>query len=180
MGATLTVRNVSSAIRLDDPIKSSRLGKRSLKRQRINEIEVFPTDSASDFWDIIVEDRRIRHNVTPVHTAAELQLLRDRFPDEIKFYVARRHGEIIAGAVIYIANGVLHLQYAAANDLGKELYAVDVIYHDIIFNLYPEARWFDFGISNENGGLYLNEGMIAHKEEFGARSMVYDMYHLPL
>ena len=180
MGAALEVRNLSSAIFLHDPVRSSRLGKRALKRQRLFGIEVEPTDSAADFWDIIVEDRRVRHNVVPVHNCAEMQLLRDRFPDDIRFYIARHGEEILAGAVIYIANGVLHLQYAAATDKGKELYAVDVIYHTLLFDLFPDARWFDFGISNEDSGRYLNEGMIAHKEEFGARSVVYDMYRITL
>lgn len=180
MGATLTVRNLSSAIYLPAPVKSSRLGKRALKRQRQSGITVEPTDSAADFWDIIVEDRRVRHNVTPVHNCAEMQLLHDRFPSDIRFLIARQNGQILAGAVIYIANGVLHLQYAAANDLGKELYAVDIIYHTLLFDLCPDARWFDFGISNEDSGRYLNEGMTAHKEEFGARSVLYDMYRLEL
>ncbi|MDE6629098.1 MAG: GNAT family N-acetyltransferase [Muribaculaceae bacterium] len=180
MGATLEVRNLASAIYLPDPVKSSRLGKRALKRQRQSGITVEPTDNAADFWEIITEDRRVRHNVTPVHNCAEMQLLHDRFPSDIRFYIARQANEILAGAVIYIANGVLHLQYAAANDLGKELYAVDIIYHTLLFDIFPDARWFDFGISNEDSGRYLNEGMTAHKEEFGARSIVYDMYRLSL
>jgi predicted N-acyltransferase len=138
------------------------------------------TQSADEFFQIIVDDRRVRHNTTPVHTAAEMQLLRDRFPDEILFYVAEADGEVLAGAVIYKVGDVLHLQYAAATDAGKERYAVDVIYNRLIFDELKGAKWFDFGTSNENGGLYLNEGMVRHKEEFGGRSIVYDQYLLTL
>lgn len=176
----LAIRNIASAISLTDPLKSSRLGKRALKRQKAAGITVRPTDNAADFWQIIVDDRRVRHNVTPVHNLAEIQLLHDRFPSDILFFIACQNNEVLAGAVIYMANGVMHLQYAAASDKGKELYAVDVIYHHLIFNIFPESRYFDFGISNENNGLYLNEGMIRHKEEFGARSIAYDCYEIDI
>lgn len=180
LNARLKVRNLASAIDLAAPIESSRLGKRAEKRRKAGGISVHSTDCVDDFWQIIVDDRRVRHNVRPVHSGAEMQLLRDRFTDEIRFFVARQGDEVLAGAVIFVANGVLHLQYAAASERGKELYAVDVIYHDLIFNRFPGARYFDFGSSNEDEGRYINEGMVRHKEEFGARSVVYDSYEIDL
>lgn len=180
MNATLQIRNLASTIQLKNRIPSSRLGKRACKRQRLAGISVSPTTKAADFWDIIVDDRRERHGVKPVHTAEEMQYLRDLFPDKILFYTAEANGEILAGAVIYRDRGVLHLQYAAANDAGKANYAVDVIYHEIIYNLFPDDDYFDFGINNEDAGQYLNEGMVRHKEEFGARSIAYDAYLLEL
>lgn len=180
LGARLDVRNLASVIRLHPSIPSSRLGKRALKRQRQNGITVERTDCASDFWQIIVDDRRVRHNTVPVHTGEEMQLLRDRFPDNILFYKAMQGEETLAGAVIYRDRGVMHLQYAAATEAGKQLYAVDVIYHELIFNIFPDDSYFDFGSNNEDRGRYLNEGMVHHKEEFGARSVVYDSWQLPL
>lgn len=180
LNARLSVRNIASAIYLPSPVRSSRLGKRAAKRQRTFGIEITPTDSAANFWQIIVDDRRTRHNTTPVHSLQEMQLLHDRFPHNIRFFIATRGSEILAGAVIFIANRVLHLQYAAATEKGKELYAVDIIYHHILSGLFPQAEYFDFGTSNENAGLYLNEGMIHHKEEFGARSIAYDSYEINL
>lgn len=180
LGASLTVRNLSTAINLADPIPSSRLGKRALKRQRRFNIEVNEIDSCTPFWDIVIEDRRVRHNVKPVHTAAELDYLKSRCPDNIRFYTATREGETLGGAVIYLDRGVIHLQYAACTPRGKEMYATDVIYHDLIYRRLTGNRYFDFGISNENDGLYLNEGMVLHKEEFGGRAVAYDIYTLTL
>lgn len=180
--ASLIVRNLSTAINLTDPISSSRLGKRALKRQRKNHIRVSETDDVNEFWNIVIEDRRERHNVVPVHTAAELMLLKSRFPDNIRFFTALKEetGEVLGGAVIYLDRGVIHLQYAACTHEGKDLYATDVIYHELIYNIMAGNRFFDFGISNEDGGWYLNEGMVRHKEEFGGRSVVYDMYEIKL
>ena len=196
MSATLSVRNLSTAIEMREPMRSSRLGKRALKRQRQNDIVVEEVDSVSSFWDIIVEDRRVRHNVRPVHTADELNCLKSKFPENIRIYIATvpasQDGsgavdagivsprEIVGGAVIYLDKGVIHLQYAACTPQGKDLYATDVIYHELIFNIFPQSCYFDFGISNEDAGRYLNQGMVAHKEEFGGRSVVYDIYEMDI
>ena len=180
LNATLSVRNLSTAINLTDPIPSSRLGKRALKRQRRYNIEVSETDTCTSFWDIVIEDRRVRHNVRPVHTAAELDYLKSKCPDNIKFYTARHGEQILGGAVIYLDRGVIHLQYAACTPEGKDMYATDVIYHDLIFNRLKGNRYFDFGISCEDSGRYLNEGMVRHKEEFGGRSVTYDIYTISL
>ncbi len=178
-GARLSIRNLSTAIDLRNPVPSSRLGKRAEKRQRKGAICVSETASVDSFWDIVIEDRRIRHNTRPVHTASELDYLKSRFPENIRFFTASDPmGEILGGAVIYLDRKVLHLQYAACTQRGKDLYATDVIYHELIFNIFPGNNYFDFGISNEDAGRYLNEGMVHHKEEFGGRSFVYDIYEM--
>lgn len=178
-GARLSVRNMATVVNLGNPIPSSRLGKRAEKRQRKGDIRVEEVESSTVFWDIIVEDRRVRHNTRPVHTAAELDYLKGHFPDNIRFYVAKDGGgEVLGGAVIYLDRGVIHLQYAACTQRGKDLYATDVIYHELIFRLLPGNNYFDFGSSNEDAGRYLNEGMVRHKEEFGGRSIVYDIYEM--
>ena len=178
-GARLSVRNIATVVSLRNPIPSSRLGKRAEKRQRKAGIRVEEVDSCGVFWDIIVEDRRVRHNTRPVHTGSELDYLKGHFPENIRFYIAKNDdGEVLGGAVIYLDRGVIHLQYAACTQKGKDLYATDVIYHELIFRLLPDNDYFDFGSSNEDAGRYLNEGMVRHKEEFGGRSVVYDTYEL--
>lgn len=179
-GARLSIRNLSTAIRLDDPIPSSKRDSAALKRQRRYGIEVAETYCVSDFWAIIEHDRAYRHNTRPVHTAEELQGLRDSFPANIRLFTAAIGGEIVAGAVVYLDGGVIHLQYAAATPEAMKLHAVDVIYNEIIHKRLPDYRWFDFGISNEDAGRYLNEGMVRHKEEFGGRSVMYDTYTLTI
>lgn len=173
------VCNLSSAVKLPDGI-ASRLGKRAEKRARRYGVTVEPTDNVADFWQIIVDDRQRRHNITPVHNLAEMTLLHSRFPENIRLYVARCNGQIVAGAVLYVMprSGVLHLQYAAAAESAQKLYAVDAIYHRIVFDDYSDYKYFDFGISNEQAGRWLNTNMTDHKEEFGARSIIYQSFKL--
>ena len=44
--------------------------------------------------------------------------------------------------------------------------------------VYKESKFFDFGISNENNGLNLNESLHYWKESFGARTVVQNFYEI--
>ena len=180
-GATMHACNLASVVQLPDGAARRLMHRAALRMARYG-ITVHRAADPAEFWQIIVDDRRRRHNTTPVHTLAEMQLLARRFPRDILLLTARRQGRTVAGAVVYLmpASGVMHLQYAAANEEGFDLYAVDAIYHRLVTDICPGYRWFDFGTSNERGGRYLNTGMTAHKEEFGGRPVVYPQYTLTL
>lgn len=179
--ARLIVRNVSTVINMSDPIPSGRLTVKAEKRRCKAGIEVKEVESSESFWDMATENLLLRHNTRPVHTAAELDYLKSRFPDNIRFFIATdSSGELLASAVIYLDRGVVHLQYASSTPRGKKLYAADIIYHELIYDILRDNRYFDFGISNEDGGRYLNEGLLHHKEEFGGRSVVYDIYEMEI
>jgi hypothetical protein len=73
---------------------------------------------------------------------------------------------------------VAHAQYIAATAQGKELAALDAVLEVLLEETYAEKPYFDFGISTERGGRYLNEGLINYKESYGARAIAYDHYEL--
>ena len=87
---------------------------------------------------------------------------------------------MVGGVVIYESRHVAHAQYIAATEEGKEMGATDVILNFLIKEYYSEKKYFDFGISTENEGKYLNVGLIDNKEGYGARGVVYDFYKLDL
>ena len=66
----------------------------------------------------------------------------------------------------------------ASSAIGKEIGALDFVLNDLIKNIYRDYKYFDFGISNENNGQFLNEGLIAQKEGFGARAICHDFYKI--
>lgn len=180
MGATLSVRNLATVIDMQHPIAASRM-KRARKRARKGRLTVRECDDVNLFWEIIERDRMERHQVHPVHRASELELLKKNFPENIRFFiVCQDETDILAGGVIFHTGQVLHLQYAAATEYGKEIYATDVLYDELIHHIFPEAAYFDFGTSNERQGTFLNVGMTEHKEEFGGRSVVYDTYEIEI
>ena len=118
------------------------------------------------------------HDAKPVHTAEELRLLADRFPENIKMYTACQDERIIAGVVMYLTPKVAHAQYIANSDEGRQCGALDAVMDYLINECYSAKEYFDFGISNENEGRFLNEGLISQKQEFGGRAIAYDFYEL--
>jgi hypothetical protein len=143
-------------------------------------LEVSCSDDFATFMKIEEEVLRDKYQVSPVHSAAELTLLAGRFPDHIKLFAAFRQGEMLAGVIVYEHPSVAHAQYISANGEGKKLGALDVILNYLLEDYYKDKAYFDFGISTEKGGQYLNAGLIQNKESFGGRAVVHDFYRVPL
>ena len=64
----------------------------------------------------------------------------------------------------------------AANDEARRLGALDLTIATIIEEYKNSKEYLDFGISTENAGMFLNEGLISQKESFGGRTNVYETY----
>jgi hypothetical protein len=71
---------------------------------------------------------------------------------------------------------VIHSQYVATSEKGKELGALDLIFNELINSKYVNIPVFDFGHSTENMGNFLNVNLIFQKEGFGGRGVVYETY----
>ena len=87
-------------------------------------------------------------------------------------------GNIVAGTVMYVTDNVAHSQYIAASEQGRDYGALDLLFSKLITDVFAAHRYFDFGISTEQGGRFLNEGLMFQKEGFGARAVVYDTYEI--
>jgi len=135
----------------------------------------------SGFWDLLEQHLQARHNVRPVHCFAEMDLLRTRFPENIRLFTARDpDGSLLSGVVIYETHEVAHLQYAASTPDGFSLGCLDRLFFHLLENVFAEKRWFDFGNSTEQLGRFLNDGLIEQKEGFGGRAVVHDYFRLTL
>lgn len=168
--------HIASVIRHSARIKfrESRLSgiRKSIKAGLITE----PSDDFMGFWDLLTGNLVRTYNIKPVHSLEEISILKSRFPENIRLYVARHNGEIVAGTVIYLTDNVAHVQYISANDSGKRLGALDLLFNELITNDFAGVPFFDFGSSSEQMGNYLNEKLIFQKEGFGGRGIVYETY----
>lgn len=178
--ARLYRRDVSSTVYIPDRIRFSELRKRSVKKALKSGLRVCQSHDFDTYATLLAEVLQTRHNAKPVHTAQELKLLASRFPDAIKLYAAFQDDLMLAGVVIFDTPNVVHAQYIANSEKGREIGALDLVI-DFLINTYSENKlYFDFGISTENEGLFLNDGLIAQKEMFGGRAIVYDFYEINL
>lgn len=131
------------------------------------------------FWALLDQELQARHGAHPVHTLDEIRLLAERFPAKISLRLARWDDRIVAGLVLFDTPTVRHLQYMAADEQGRRCAALDLLLEQAIAGAQAEAKWFDFGHSNEDDGRVLNSGLAFYKESFGASTVVHDHYVLP-
>lgn len=134
-----------------------------------------------DFWPILEDNLLRTHGLRPVHSLEEIKLLKERFPKNICCCVARNaDGEVESGAVMYIYGSVAHTQYLSSSIEGKKNNTMDFLILSLAKHYLENYQYFDFGISTERDGEYLNEGLIAQKEGFGGRGIVYKQYKIKI
>jgi hypothetical protein len=178
--ARLFRRDVSSAIDLSIPFKYSKGRKWTVNKAKKENIELCRVTEYTEFWKLLSNVLASQHGATPVHSLSEIEYLQNCFPENIKLFVAKKNGEVIAGAVIYETELVAHTQYLANSDEGREIGALDLLVDHLIKDVYKDKKYFDFGISTEDEGRSLNKGLIAQKEGFGASAVVHDFYELDI
>jgi len=179
VGARLVRRDLSSVIALQEPFRFTEPRRRAVRKAGRAGISLdVGTDPAS--FHALLSDVLRKHQTTPTHSLAELRLLQARFPDRIVLHEARREGVLLAGAVVYDLGRVVHTQYLAASDEGRELDALSFLLAALIGSTYADRQYFSFGVSTEQAGTVLNGGLVAQKEYFGARGIAHDFYEWPL
>lgn len=169
-------RNISSTIYQDEKLKFIESRKSGIRKALSNNITVDMSDDFEAFWNILSSNLKNKYGVAPVHTLDEIKLLKSRFPQNIKLYLAYKDDEVVAGTVLYLTRKVLHTQYISASPEGKELGALDLLFDILINRKYTNFPIWDFGQSTEDMGHTLNESLIFQKEGFGGRGMCYDIY----
>lgn len=178
LGAKLVSRSLSSVVNNRDRVNFTILRNRKIKKADKNGFVYKETEAFDEFWQILSEVLAARHKCKPVHTLSEMELLHNLFSSEIKLYAAFKEGKMYAGCIVYETSNVAHVQYIASSPEGKDLCALDGLFDYLFKNRYSSVNYIDFGISTENGGMYLNEGLLFQKEGFGGRGVVYDIYEL--
>lgn len=178
--STLKVE-ASTVVNLKQPLKMPKGRKAQISRARREGVCVQELTAPEDFDRFIALENEVlsqRHETRAVHTGAELALLHSRFPEQLRLYGAIKDGQLIAGTVVFLYGQVVHTQYMAANDTARQIGALDLAVSTILETYRNDKLWLDFGISTEDGGRYLNEGLIAQKEGFGGRTNVYQTFEL--
>lgn len=176
--ARLVRCDVSTTIDITDKINFNERRRRNIKKAINNNLLLKRTDDFKTYIDLLTVVLKSQHNAKPVHTADELIMLANKFPDKIKLYASYLDGKMLAGVIIFETPIVAHAQYIANSDKGKNLGALDLIFDKLINEIYKDKKYFDFGISTEDSGRYLNLGLVGQKQEFGGRAIVHEFFEL--
>ncbi|EAH6300476.1 GNAT family N-acetyltransferase [Campylobacter coli] len=168
----------STTIDLQNVLKMSDLRKRCIKKAQKNKVEITSSEDFNIFLILLNSVLQKQHGVNAVHSVEELKLLYSRFPQNIKLFVAKFNGEIIAATLVFIYENLVHTQYLAANEKAREIGALDLLIKTLMDEFAKSKKYFDFGISTENGGEFLNHGLISQKEGFGGRNVAHQFFSI--
>ena len=181
--ATLKACNMMTAIDLGNSeidITSSRKRTYFNKLTRQGYTVVIDAD-IRDFWPILEDNLMERFCSRPVHSLSEIELLKQRFPNNIVCCTVKNpDGKTIAGTLLFITQQVVRTQYISASHEGKHTNALDYLMLSLInhYKSHPEYRYFEFGTSMAEDGIHLNEGLILQKEGFGGRAVACKIYNI--
>ena len=178
-GAKLVQRGLSSVVPIANRIRLSDSRKSTIRKAVKQGCMLREGDFFEPFLDLLTAALR-RFDLTPVHSLAELRLLHGRFPDQIRLFGAFLGERLLAGALIYDFGPIVHSQYLASSEEGRAIGALDFVLAHLLDEVFSQKQWFSFGISTDQEGQYLNEGLVFQKEGFGGRAVVHDCYEWKL
>lgn len=180
-GFELFRRDVLSVCDSQYPLATQERRRRGYNKAMKAALEVDESNDFATFWEILENNLAKKHGVRPVHSLSEIENLKSRFPNNIKLFSVRQSGEsICAGTVLYCTPSAVHIQYIASDEHARSVGALDLLCMTLRRRAFESYRYFDFGISNEDNGVYLNQGLIEFKEGFGARAICHDFYKLSI
>lgn len=178
-GFNYAKREVSSLLFLENSIdknlkKFKDTHRRAVKKALKMGVEVRQTEDFDSFYDILKQNLKIRHGVTPTHTLDELKYLHELFPTQIHLIAAYVNQTMIAGVVNFVINDRVVLAfYISHNEQFQEYRAVNLLFYKT-FEWAIEEKYliFDFGIFTVNE--VPNMGLGRFKENFGSSGIFRD------
>lgn len=182
-GATLSRSMLASVVDMSHPIPFDMAYRQDVRRAQKSGVLVAQAthpEEWSEFWSLLTCHLSERFGAKPVHTIEEISLLRDRFPENIRLYTARKDNQLLGGVVVYHSAVAAHSQYTALSELGRTLRVLPAL-HACAMDAAAKMgeRYFDFGTSaDDDSPSGLNEGLVRQKIASGARGVLYNTYTL--
>jgi hypothetical protein len=177
-GAVVMRRDVTSVVDPRHPIAFQERRRRSARKAAKAGLVARASDDLPAYWALLSENLQARFGRAPVHTLAEIQRLQGLFPAQIRLHASYEGADMRAGVLVYETDTTAHVQYISADERGKQLGALDLLFEHLLGEVFRAKPYFDFGTSMEEDGRGVNRGLIDQKEGFGARAVVQDHYEL--
>jgi len=167
--------NIGSVIYKRKEIVFSKSIVRNAKNAQKKGIEIRKSNDFTTFWnDLLLPRLEERFSKKPIHSLDEIIYLKERFLNEIELYTAFLNDEMIAGTILFNNKNFVKSQYIASKSKYNKLGGLDLLHYEIIKNL--KTDYFDFGTSSEDLSTAENSNLLAWKEQFGARAIVFPTY----
>jgi hypothetical protein len=179
LNAKLCRRDCLSVINLETDFEFSSSRAEGIKRGTDLELEWKEEQDFTSFWnEILIPNLDQKFKTKPVHSLEEITFLKSKFPNNIRQFNVYKQGKIIAGTTVFESDFVSHSQYISADDSKNTTGSLDFLHNRLITYTFRNKKYFDFGISNENQGKNINNGLLFWKEGFGARTVIQNFYEI--
>ena len=184
-GFTYAKRDITSVLFLEDKIENNLQKFRSSHRRAVRKAQdsgvvVRQSEDYQTFYNILVKNLSIRHDVAPTHTLHELLDIKKRFPKDINLFAAYLDNEMLAGVVNFIINEHVVLAfYISHREKYQEYRSVNLLFYSIFkWAISKGLKIYDFGTFTLDDEP--NMGLGRFKENFGASGVFRDMVQLNL
>ncbi len=177
--AKLVRRDSLAVIDLTQKVVFDRSRKNGIIRGVKNNLVVREENHCNTFWNqVLIPNLKAQYQVEPIHTVQEIEFLKKQFPEQVRQFNVYNKDVLVAGVTIFETDTVAHCQYLSKFENGKKLGSLDILFQYLITHVFTKKKYFDFGISNEQDGKLLNEGLSYWKESFSARTIIQDFYEV--
>lgn len=188
LGFRMTRCEMDGAIDLtgltEDAILPSLTGKcRNMVRQAERAgITVRLSDDFAGYWPILEGVLQGRHGAHPTHTLAEIQQLHQLLPQGFRLLAAYQGDTMVGGIVLVtIHDRALYTLYMAQQYVVQRHHPMHLLLAEAIrLALREKRRVLHLGVSTEDGGTKVNEGLFFFKESFGCRPVRRESWEMEL
>ena len=181
-GAQLYRKEMNMVAHLHQEIPISKSKLKHFRRTEVLGLRVVEETNFQPFWEKILEPRLAeKYDAKPVHSLAEIQLLHERFPKNIKQFSAYLEDKIVAGITIFEFENGVKSQYGATSKKGEKYRALDFLFISLLDVFQKRGKhFFDMGIVNDSGEKGFHSGLLQQKEELGCTVWNQDFYKIKL
>lgn len=182
-GFSLKSRAIEAVIDLQAHIYREKTTQTAIRKAQ-KSIQVRQSDDFSAFWAILHQNLAQKHAVSPVHSLAEIQNLRNLVGEKAIWLLGGyTENDVLAAGIVVFDDGkrVLHAQYIGMNyDFQHTRPLNAVVDALVVYGRAKGYRYLNLGAVNEAKGLIINPGLARFKEGFGARGILRETMGLSL
>lgn len=136
-------------------------------------VEFKETHDFASFWPLLEKILSERHGSKPTHDLDEISRLHELCLQDVRLFGAYHGEKMVAGVVgIVLHPKALYTLYMAQDYTYQSKHPLHLIIAELASLCIREGRKIlHFGISTEEGGTKVNEGLFFFKESFGGQSV---------
>ncbi|WMI68043.1 FemAB family protein [Mangrovimonas sp. YM274] len=182
-GASLAKTFMVLAVDYAHPLSIHKTKLKHCKRNSDMRFVIKESTDFSLFWNEVLQPRlQSKFDTRPVHSLEEIQLLRERFPKNIKQFDIFYEDRILAGITIFENELVVKSQYGATTKEGEKLRAFDYLFIHLIKHFQGKGKhYFSMGtVMDDSFEQGYNPGLLKQKEELGCDLYLQEIYSLKL